>query len=113
METRGVFKVASEYQVKQDIVEVGRRIYAKGFVASNDGNISVRISENQVLTTPTGVSKGYMTPDMILKVDLEGKKISGASDYKPSSELKMHLDVYKHRPDVSAIVHAQIGRAHV
>ncbi|CEP66015.1 Class II aldolase/adducin N-terminal [Moorella glycerini] len=96
--------MASEYQIRQDICEVGRRIYAKGFVASNDGNISVRIGENEVLTTPTGVSKGFMTPDMIIKVDLEGRKIAG--NLKPSSEIKMHLDVYKHRPDVRAVVHA-------
>ncbi|GEA14221.1 MAG: L-fuculose-phosphate aldolase [Moorella sp. (in: firmicutes)] len=96
--------MASEYQIRQDICEVGRRIYAKGFVASNDGNISVRIGENEVLTTPTGVSKGFMTPDMIIKVDLEGRKIAG--NLKPSSEIKMHLDVYRHRPDVRAVVHA-------
>ncbi|WP_406677170.1 class II aldolase/adducin family protein [Moorella sp. ACPs] len=96
--------MASEYQIRQDICEVGRRIYAKGFVASNDGNISVRIGENEVLTTPTGVSKGFMTPDMIIKVDLEGRKIAGS--LKPSSEIKMHLDVYRHRPDVRAVVHA-------
>lgn len=94
----------SEYQIKQDIVEVGRRIYTKGFVAANDGNISVRMSENEVLTTPTGVSKGYMSVDMIIKVDMAGRKISG--DLKPSSELKMHLDVYKNRPDVKSVLHA-------
>ena len=94
----------SEYQIKQDIVEVGRRIYEKGFVASNDGNISMRISENEVLTTPTGVSKGFMTPDMIIKVDMDGRVISGK--LKPSSELRMHLDVYRNRPDVKSVVHA-------
>ncbi|WP_338825540.1 Methylthioribulose-1-phosphate dehydratase [Moorella humiferrea] len=98
--------MASEYQIRQDICEVGRRIYAKGFVASNDGNISVRIGENEVLTTPTGVSKGFMTPDMIIKVDLEGRKIAGNANLKPSSEIKMHLDVYRHRPDVRAVAHA-------
>ncbi len=94
----------SEYKIKQDIIEVGRRIYQKGFVASNDGNITVRISENEVLTTPTGVSKGFMTPEMILKVDMNGKVISGK--LKPSSEVKMHLDVYRNRPDVNSVVHA-------
>lgn len=94
----------SEHQIKQDIVEVGRRIYEKGFVASNDGNISVRISDNEVLTTPTGVSKGFMTTDMIVKVDLDGRVISGK--LKPSSELRMHLDVYRNRPDVKSVVHA-------
>lgn len=93
-----------EDKVKQDIVEVGRRIYANGYVASNDGNISVRIGENEFLTTPTGVSKGFMTPEMIIKVDGEGHKLAG--DLQPSSELKMHLAVYKQRPDVGAVVHA-------
>lgn len=94
----------SEYQIKQDIVEVGRRIYNLGFVASNDGNITVRISDNEVLTTPTGVSKGFMTPDMIIKVNMKGEVISGK--LKPSSELKMHLDVYNQRSDVRSVVHA-------
>lgn len=94
----------SEYQIKQDIVEVGRRIYLQGFVASNDGNISVRLNENEVLTTPTGVSKGFMTPDMIIKVNMKGEVLAGKM--KPSSELKMHLDVYQNRPDVRAVVHA-------
>jgi len=94
----------SEFQLKQDIVEVGRRIYNQGFVASNDGNISVRIGDNAVLTTPHGVSKGFMTPEMICKVDLDGKMISGT--WSPSSELLLHLDVYKNRSDVKAVVHA-------
>lgn len=94
----------SEYEIKKDICEVGRRIYNNGFVAANDGNISVRINENTVLTTPTGVSKGFMTPDMIVKADMEGNVISGK--LKPSSELKMHLDVYKNREDVKSVVHA-------
>lgn len=94
----------TELEMKQDICEVGRRIYTNGFVAANDGNISVRVGENEILATPTGVSKGFMTPDMIVKVDLEGNLISGK--LKPSSEIKMHLDVYKNRKDVKAVVHA-------
>ncbi len=94
----------SEYQIKQDMVEVGKRIYQRGFVASNDGNISVRISENEVLTTPTGISKGFMSPDMIIKVDMNGKVLAGKLE--PSTELKMHLDVYRNRPDVKAVIHA-------
>ncbi|MHB1653845.1 MAG: class II aldolase/adducin family protein [Desulfitobacteriaceae bacterium] len=94
----------SEYQIRQDMVEVGRRIYQQGFVAANDGNISVRLNDTEVLTTPTGVSKGFMTPDMIIKVNRQGDVIAGK--LKPSSELKMHLDVYQHRPDVRSVVHA-------
>lgn len=94
----------SELEHKKDICEIGRRIYLNGFVAANDGNISIRINENEILATPTAVSKGFMTPDMIVKVDLEGNLISGR--LRPSSELKMHLDVYKNREDVKAVVHA-------
>lgn len=94
----------SEFELKKDICEVGRRIYTNGFVAANDGNVSVRINDKEVLTTPTGVSKGFMTSDMIVKVDMEGNVISGK--LKPSSELKMHLDVYKNREDVRSVVHA-------
>jgi len=96
--------LSSEQQVKKDIVEVGRRLYKRGFVAANDGNITVRIGENELLTTPTGVSKGYMEPEMIIKVNLAGEKIAGPLE--PSSELKMHLEVYRVRPDVFAVLHA-------
>ncbi len=91
-------------QIKQEICEVGHRLYAKGFVAANDGNISVKVGENEFYCTPTGVSKGSLTPDMIIKIDAEGNKIEGALN--PSSEIKMHLRVYRERPDVNAVVHA-------
>ena len=96
--------MANEYKLKQDIVEIGRRMYMKGFVASNDGNLSIRMSDHEILITPTGVSKGYMTPSDILKVNLSGKVLSGNG--KPTSEMKMHLVVYQKRPDVFAVVHA-------
>ena len=79
----------SETHLRETIVEVGRRLYARGYTASNDGNISVRLDEARLITTPKNVSKGFMTPDMMVITDLEGKKISGQRD--PSSELKMHL----------------------
>ncbi|QGP93247.1 Methylthioribulose-1-phosphate dehydratase [Neomoorella glycerini] len=96
--------VPSEFQLRQDICEVGRRIYQHGFVASNDGNISIRLNEKEVLATPTGVSKGFMTPEMLVKVNMQGEQLSG--QLKPSSELKMHLEIYRQRPDVRAVVHA-------
>ena len=65
----------SEYEIKKQICEIGKRIYQNGFVAANDGNISVKINDKEVLCTPTGVSKGYMTPDMICKVDINGKAV--------------------------------------
>ena len=89
-----------EEQLRADIVELGHRLWARGYVASNDGNISVRLDETRLITTPKSVSKGFMTPDMMVITDLDGKKIAGERD--PSSELKMHLEVYRNRPDVNA-----------
>jgi L-fuculose-phosphate aldolase len=96
--------VRTEEQIRADIVECGRRLWHRGFVASNDGNISVRLDDVRLVTTPTAVSKGFMTPDMMVITDLEGKKLAG--ERNASSELKMHLEVYRHRPDVRAVVHA-------
>ena len=95
---------ASESTLRADIVEVGRRLYARGYCAANDGNISVRLDGARLLTTPKGVSKGFMTPDMMVVTDMAGKKLAG--DREPSSELLMHLAVYRNRPDVHAVVHA-------
>jgi L-fuculose-phosphate aldolase len=94
----------AEEQARADIVEVGRRLWERAYVASNDGNISVRLDDSRLMTTPKNVSKGFMTPDMMVITDLDGKKISGERD--PSSELKMHLEVYRNRPDARAVVHA-------
>ena len=94
----------AEEQARADIVEVGRRLWERGYVASNDGNISVRLDDSRLITTPKSVSKGFMTPDMMVITDLDGKKIAGERD--PSSELKMHLEVYRNRPDARAVVHA-------
>ena len=96
----------TEYEIKQQICEIGKRIYDKGMVASNDGNISVKISDNEFLCTPTGVSKGFMTPEYICKVDANGKVIQANAGFRPSSEIKMHMRVYKERPDVKSVVHA-------
>ncbi len=96
----------SEYEIKKQICDIGKRIYDRRMVAANDGNISVKISDNEFLCTPTGVSKGFMTPDYICKVDADGNVIQANKGFKPSSEIKMHMRVYKHRPDVKAVVHA-------
>jgi L-fuculose-phosphate aldolase len=94
----------SPFEIKKEICEVGHKLWLKGFVAANDGNISVKISDNEYYCTPTGVSKGSLTPDMIIKVDKDGKKLEGKLN--PSSEIKMHMRVYRERPDVTAVVHA-------
>ena len=97
--------VKSDYEIKKEICEIGRRIYMDGFVAANDGNISVKVDEDTYFATPTGVSKGYMTPEMICKVDGKGQ-LKEQNKWKPSSEFKMHLRVYQERKDVNAVVHA-------
>jgi L-fuculose-phosphate aldolase len=89
---------------RADIVEVGRRMYARGYTASNDGNISVRLGPDRLLMTPKSVCKGFMTADMMCVTDLDGRKLQGDRD--PSSEMLMHLEVYRQRPDVHAVVHA-------
>ncbi|NIR50715.1 class II aldolase/adducin family protein [candidate division KSB1 bacterium] len=94
---------ANETQLRQALVEAGRRMYNRGYVAANDGNISVRLDNERILTTPTGVSKGFMSADSMVVVDLRGKSLSSG---KPSTELPMHLYVYTQRSDVHAVVHA-------
>ena len=98
--------MVSEFEIKKQICDIGKRIYDRGMVAANDGNISVKISDNEFLCTPTGVSKGFMTPEYICKVDAEGNVLQANGDFKPSSEIKMHMRVYKQRPDVNSVVHA-------
>ena len=94
----------TEKDLRDGIVEVGRRLYARGYTASNDGNISARLDGGRLLMTPKSVCKGFMTADMMVVTDLDGKKISGDRD--PSSEMQMHLEVYRQRADAQAVVHA-------
>ena len=96
----------SEMDIKIEMCEIGKRVYNRGMVAANDGNFSVKLSDNEFLCTPTGVSKGFMTPEYICKVDAEGNVIEANEGFKPSSEIKMHMRVYKEREDVKAVVHA-------
>src|SRR5512138_1238653 len=98
--------MTNEWELKKQIVEIGKRIWSRGYVAANDGNITVMLNENELLTTPTGVSKGFMTVEMIIKCDRTGKVISSNPGFRPSSEVKMHLEVYKERPDIKSVVHA-------
>jgi L-fuculose-phosphate aldolase len=93
----------NELQLKEQICDIGRRLYAKGFAAANDGNISVRLNDREILCTPTMVSKGFLKPEDICKVDYEGKQLAGTR--KRSSEILLHLAVYKNRSDVNSVVH--------
>src|SRR4029450_271739 len=94
----------SESSLRADIVEIGRRMYARGYTASNDGNISVRLDAGRLLMTPRSVCKGFMDPQMMCITDLEGKKLAGERD--ASSEIQLHVEVYRQRPDITAVVHA-------
>ena len=94
----------SDAQAKAEILDAGRKIYQRGLVAANDGNLSVRVGDNALWVTPTGVSKGAMTEDMLVKLSLDGTVLEGTR--KPSSETKMHLRIYQENPAVRAVVHA-------
>ena len=97
-------KGTTEKELRQAIVEVGRMLYDRGFVAAGDGNISARLADGTLLATPTMVCKGRMTPEMIVHCDRDGKALAGQG--RPSSELAMHLAIYRLRDDVQAVVHA-------
>ncbi len=94
----------TEKQAKKSMIEIGQRMYVRGFVAANDGNISVKTGDNEVWATPTGVSKGFMKKKMLVKVDLDGNVLEGTN--RPSSELKMHLRAYRENPDILSVCHA-------
>ena len=89
---------------RRAICAAGRALYRRGYVAGSDGNLSVRVGENRLLITPSGVGKGRLRPEMLLLTDLDGRVLEG--DRHPSSEGKMHLEVYRTRPEVRAVVHA-------
>ena len=94
----------SEKQARKAIIDIGQRMYIRGFVAANDGTISVRTGENEVWASPTGVSKGYMKKKMLVKVNLDGNLLEGT--YRPSSELKMHLRAYRENSAIRSVCHA-------
>ena len=94
----------TERELREDIVQVGRLVYQKGWVAANDGNISIRLDQDRLLCTPTGVSKGMMDPDDLIICDMQGHKLVGKKER--TSEILMHLTVYQMRPDIKAVVHA-------
>jgi L-fuculose-phosphate aldolase len=96
--------VESENCIRQEICRFGRMLHGRGYVAGTDGNISVRLSHDLVLCTPTSLCKGMMEPEDLVIVDLEGHQMNGTRH--PSSELGMHLLFYSMRPDIRAVVHA-------
>ncbi|MCD6386499.1 class II aldolase/adducin family protein [Candidatus Sumerlaeota bacterium] len=97
--------IMREWEIRELMCDIGRRAWQRGFVAANEGNFSVRISEDEVLTTPTLVSKGFMEPEDICKVDMEGNVLDARRGRKPTSEVIMHIGLYQRRSDIKAVVH--------
>lgn len=97
---------AGETDLRLAIVECGRISYERHLMTANDGNISVRMDDGLILVTPSGISKGRLSTDDLIVVDLDGNIISAKADRRPSSETPMHLEVYRQREDVHAVVHA-------
>ncbi|MCM1416388.1 MAG: class II aldolase/adducin family protein [bacterium] len=95
-----------EKALREEICEIGKRMYARRMVAANDGNISARLSDSEILCTPTGVSKGFMKPEQLVRIDLSGNVLEMQEGFGPSSEVRMHLRVYQKRSDIAAVVHA-------
>jgi len=99
-----------EAALREEIVRVCRLMWEKGFVAASDGNVSVRLGDDRLLTTPSGLSKGFLSPSDVVMTDMDGKPVRlfyhGDKQLKPSSEILLHLEVYRQRPDVCAVVHA-------
>src|SRR5258708_30390834 len=98
----GALKTEDEH--RREICTAGRWIHGRAFVASTDGNISVRLDSRRILTSPTGISKGLMSPDDLVVTDLQGRTLAGRRE--PSTELGTHLLIYVRRPDVNAVCHA-------
>jgi L-fuculose-phosphate aldolase len=96
--------VKTERELREDICQIGRLVFQKGWVAANDGNITIRLDAGRILATPTGVCKGMMQCDDLIIVDMQGNKISGRAER--TSEIGMHLKIYEMRPDIRAVVHA-------
>lgn len=96
----------TDIEVKEQICDVCSKMWQQGWVAANDGNVSVRMDENRIVCTPTGISKSFITPDKLLTVDMDLNVLNGKEGYRPSSEMKMHLCCYKERDDVRSVVHA-------
>lgn len=94
----------SDQEAKTALLEIGARLYARGLVAGNDGNLSIRVGPDAIWCTPTGVSKGAMTGDMLVKLSLDGRLLAGNA--KPSSEGKLHLRLYQELPKIRAVLHA-------
>jgi L-fuculose-phosphate aldolase len=102
--------MAQVQAIRREICDIGARLWQRGYCAGNDGNISVRLHGGRVLATPTGVSKGFMKPEMMVLVDLEGRQI-GRPRYRRTSEILLHVALYRKRADIGAVLHAHVPHA--
>lgn len=98
-------------EIREQICDICHKMWQQGWVAANDGNVSVKLPDGNFLATPTGISKSFITPEKLVIINEKGEVISGLPGYKPSSEIKMHLRCYRERPDVGAVVHAHPATA--
>jgi L-fuculose-phosphate aldolase len=104
VDREGVEEEGREGRARREIVLVCRRLYERGLIAGQDGNVSVRLEPDRLLVTPAGMSKVDVQPDDLVEMTLEGKRLSGYRS--PSSEVHLHIRMYSRRPDVQAVVHA-------
>ena len=93
-------------EIKDQICDVCHKMWQLGWVAANDGNVSVRLEDGRILATPTGMSKSFITPEKLVLLDPEGNVLEAADGLRPSSEIKMHLRCYDKRDDVMSVIHA-------
>ena len=98
-------------EIREQICDICHKMWQQGWVAANDGNISVKLPDGNFLATPTGISKSFITPEKLVIINNKGEVLSGLPGYKPSSEIKMHMRCYRERPDVGAVVHAHPATA--
>ena len=101
----------NEQEIREQICDVCHKMWQQGWVAANDGNVSVKIGEDLYLATPTGISKSFITPEKLIKINGKGEVLEALEGYRPSSEIKMHLRCYQEREDVGAVVHAHPATA--
>lgn len=102
--------VSIEQHLRREIVRIGKLLYDKGLIVATDGNVSARLDANRILATPSGLCKGFMEPEQLIVVDRDGNRVGSSNPanrhLRPTSEMRMHLEAYRRRPDISAVVHA-------
>ena len=92
--------------LREQICDICHKMWQLGWVAANDGNISAKLEDGSFMATPTGISKSFITPEKLVRIDREGNVLEALEGYRPSSEIKMHLRCYEERADVGAVLHA-------